>query len=40
MNDGDVRVYDKDKIPDECKDPDGIPGYMWFTKGYQNALRK
>lgn len=28
LNNGDVRVVDKDNIPDECKDPEGIPGYM------------
>lgn len=39
-NDGDVRAFDKDNIPDELKDPNGIPGYMWFTKGYFEALNK
>ena len=40
LNNGDVAVVPRNNIPEECKDPAGIPWFLWFTPGYNAALKK
>lgn len=45
LNNGDVAVVDRDKIPEECLDPKNengtrVPGFMWFTKDHGKVLGK